>query len=147
MDQAEEICKRLELGEPLSRICKDKSMPDTSTVYRHCREDEELQKKIMNARQTGVFTLLDQISEDMQIPKTPQETHFLREKWSHIRWLATKLASNTFGEKSKQEVKQDHGGDRAMIKKIYYKLKKLLSKWISKIQRSYQQLIDKMNLF
>ena len=40
MDQAEEICKRLELGEPLSRICKDKSMPDTSTVYRHCREDE-----------------------------------------------------------------------------------------------------------
>ena len=106
MDQAEEICKRLELGEPLSRICKDKSMPDTSTVYRHCREDEELQKKIMNARQTGVFTLLDQISEDMQIPKTPQETHFLREKWSHIRWLATKLASSTFGEKSKQEVKQ-----------------------------------------
>jgi len=107
MDQAEEICKRLELGEPLSRICKDKSMPDTSTVYRHCREDEELKKKIMNARQTGVFTLLDQISEDMQIPKTPQETHFLREKWSHIRWLATKLASSTFGEKSKQEVKQD----------------------------------------
>ena len=106
MDQAEEICKRLELGEPLSRICKDKSMPDTSTVYRHCREDEELQKKIMNARQTGVFTLLDQISEDMQIPKTPQETHFLREKWSHIRWLATKLASSTFGEKSKQEIKQ-----------------------------------------
>ena len=107
MDQAEEICKRLELGEPLSRICKDKSMPDTSTVYRHCRENEELQKKIMTARQTGVFTLLDQISEDMQIPKTPQETHFLREKWSHIRWLATKLASSTFGEKSKQEVKQD----------------------------------------
>lgn len=107
MDKAEEICKRLELGEPLSRICKDKDFPDTSTVYRHCREDEELQKKIMNARQTGVFTLLDQIAEDMQIPKTPQETHFLREKWSHIRWLATKLASSTFGEKSKQEVKQD----------------------------------------
>ena len=138
MDKAEEICKRLELGEPLSRICKDKDFPDTSTVYRHCREDEELQKKIMNARQTGVFTLLDQIAEDMQIPKTPQETHFLREKWSHIRWLATKLASSTFGEKSKQEVKQDttltiSWGDQAMIQKIYYKLKKLLKQWNTRI--------------
>ena len=62
----------------------------------------------MAARQTGVWTLLDKIAEDMQIPKTPQETHFLREKWSHIRWLATKLASTTFGDKSQIQQKIDN---------------------------------------
>jgi hypothetical protein len=51
---------------------------------------------------------LDRIAEDMQIPKTPQETHFLREKWSHIRWLATKLAASTFGDKSQVEQKIDN---------------------------------------
>ena len=108
MDQAEKICERLELGEPLSSICKDKKMPDVSTVYKKCRADEKLKDQIMAARQTGVWTLLDKIAEDMQIPKTPQETHFLREKWSHIRWLATKLASTTFGDKSQIQQKIDN---------------------------------------
>ena len=108
MDQVEKICERLELGEPLSSICKDKKMPDVSTVYKKCRADEKLKDQIMAARQTGVWTLLDKIAEDMQIPKTPQETHFLREKWSHIRWLATKLASTTFGDKSQIQQKIDN---------------------------------------
>ena len=108
MDQIEKICERLELGEPLSTICKDKTMPSVSSIYKKCRADDKLQKKIMAARQTGVWTLLDKIAEDMQIPKTPQETHFLREKWSHIRWLATKLAASTFGDKSQVEQKIDN---------------------------------------
>ena len=124
MDQIEKICERLELGAPLSTICKDKTMPRVSSIYKKCRADDKLQKKIMAARQTGVWTLLDKIAEDMQIPKTPQETHFLREKWSHIRWLATKLASNTFGDKSQVEQKIDNhliiswGEPNADIKKV-----------------------------
>jgi len=124
MDQIEKICERLELGEPLSTICKEKTMPGVSSIYKKCRADDKLQKKIMAARQTGVWTLLDKIAEDMQIPKTPQETHFLREKWSHIRWLATKLASNTFGDKSQVEQKIDNhliiswGEPNADIKKV-----------------------------
>ena len=108
MDKIEKICERLELGEPLSTICKEADFPDVSTIYKKCRADEKLRQKIMAARQTGVWTLLDKIAEDMQIPKTPQETHFLREKWSHIRWLATKLASSTFGDKSQVQQKIDN---------------------------------------
>ena len=105
--QTDEIIKRLELGEPLSKITKDKNLPDASTVYKYCRDSKELHEKIMQARQTGVWTLLDKIAEDMEIPKTPQETHFLREKYSHIRWLASKLAAKTFGDKIQQDVQQD----------------------------------------
>ena len=105
--QTDEIIKRLELGEPLSKITRDKKLPDASTVYKHSRDNKELHDKIMQARQTGVWTLLDKIAEDMEIPKTPQETHFLREKWSHIRWMASKLAAKTFGDKLQQDIKQD----------------------------------------
>ena len=105
--QTDEIIKRLELGEPLSKITRDKKLPDASTVYKHSRDNKELHDKIMQARQTGVWTLLDKIAEDMEIPKTPQETHFLREKYSHIRWLASKLAARTFGDKLQQDIKQD----------------------------------------
>ena len=108
MDKIEKICERLELGEPLSKICKDKDYPDVSTIYKKCRADEKLRNKIMAARQTGVWTLLDKIAEDMEIPKTPQETHFLDKKWQHIRWLATKLASSTFGDKSQVQQKIDN---------------------------------------
>ena len=34
MDQIEKICERLELGEPLSTICKDKTMPSVSSIYK-----------------------------------------------------------------------------------------------------------------
>jgi len=103
----EEIIKRLELGEPLSKICRDKEMPSLSAVYKTQREDEKLQKKIRNARETGVYTLLDKIAEDMEIPKSNQEMHFIKEKWGHIRLIASKLASNVFADKVKSEVKQD----------------------------------------
>lgn len=103
----EKIITRLELGEPLSKICRDKTMPSLSAVYKAQREDEDLQKKIRNARETGVYTLLDKIAEDMEIPKSNQEMHFIKEKWSHIRWIASKLASNVFADKTKSEVKQD----------------------------------------
>tara|TARA_R100001530_G_scaffold129817_1_gene100342 strand:- start:3024 stop:3482 length:459 start_codon:yes stop_codon:yes gene_type:complete len=102
-----EIIKRLELGEPLSKICRDKTMPSLSAVYKAQREDEDLQKKIRNARETGVYTLLDKIAEDMEVPKNNQEMMFIKEKWGHIRWIASKLASNVFADKTKSEIKQD----------------------------------------
>ena len=52
-EQTEQIIKRLELGEPLSKITKDKKLPDQSTVYKYARENKDLHERIMNARQTG----------------------------------------------------------------------------------------------
>jgi len=105
----ERLVERLELGEPLSVICRDKKkFPNVSTIYKWCRTDEKLRDRIMNARRQGVWTNLDKIAEEMQVPKTPQETHFLREKWSHLRWLSSKLLSDTFGDKQKVEQKIDN---------------------------------------
>jgi len=105
--QAKEIIKQLELGKPLSAICKSRKMPDVSTVYKWCRTDKDYQEKVMAARQMGVWTLLDKIAEDMEVPKTPQEVHWMREKYNHVRWIASRLLSTTFGDKQRIEQKTD----------------------------------------
>ena len=148
MDQIQKICERLELGEPLSAICKAKDLPDVSTIYKKCRADKNIDEKIKAARQRGVWTLLDKIAEDMQVPKTPQETHFLREKWSHIRWLATKLAPSQFGDKTqiKQDIDNkliitwgDPGNDIKDAEKIINQVSSVDAAAIPGIERNYQE--------
>ena len=101
------IIERIELGEPLTKICKDKSMPSLSVFYRYMRNDEKLQNKIRQARETGCFTIIDKINEDLETPQDNQHMMWVRERLAMGRWLASKLASGVFGDKIKQEVKQD----------------------------------------
>ena len=84
----------------------------------------------------------------MQIPKTPQETHFLREKWSHIRWLATKLAPSQFGDKTqiKQDIDNkliitwgDPGNDIKDAEKIINQVSSVDAAAIPGIERNYQE--------
>lgn len=107
LSKLENILERLENGETLTKICKDKDYPSLSVVYRACREDDELHSKIMKARQNGTFTILDNIHETLNQPQDPKNFQQIRELAHHGRWLASKLAAGTFGDKIKQEVKQD----------------------------------------
>ena len=106
-EQTTEIIKRLELGEPLTRICKDKHLPEISTVYKKIRESESLQKRVRAARETGVFTLIDKLTEELDQPVDNQQMMWKREVFSYLKWLESKLGSSTFGDKQKQEIKQD----------------------------------------
>ena len=104
----DKIYLELEQGIPLTKICKDKTMPSLSTVYKWMREDDKVYNQVMKARRIGAFTLLDEINEELANPKSNQEMMYWREKLTHVRWMVSKLISDIFGEKSKQEIKQDN---------------------------------------
>ena len=104
----DKISIELEKGLPLTKICKDKTMPSLSTVYKWMREDDKVYNQVMKARRIGAFTLLDEINEELANPKSNQEMMYWREKLTHVRWMVSKLISDIFGEKSKQEIKQDN---------------------------------------
>jgi hypothetical protein len=104
----DKISVELEKGLPLTKICKDKTMPSLSTVYKWMREDDKVYAQVMKARRIGAFTLLDEINEELENPKSNQEMMYWREKLTHVRWMVSKLISDVFGEKSKQEIKQDN---------------------------------------
>ena len=103
----EKIITELELGKPLSKIAKEMKV-DLSTIYKKMRNDKDLQERVRRARETGCFTIIDKINEELEIPVDNQQMMWMREKLHQARWLASKLASGVFGEKSKQEIKTDN---------------------------------------
>jgi hypothetical protein len=50
---ADEICSRLEIGEPLAQICRSDHMPDRATVWRWQQVNEEFAQRIACAREDG----------------------------------------------------------------------------------------------
>jgi signal transduction protein with GAF and PtsI domain len=102
------IIERLQSGDPLSKICKDKDMPAVTTVYSWMRDDEELKKQVMDARQLGAWSLIDQMNEQLMSDNIkPQDVQLLRERMHQSRWLASKLLVGTFGDKIQADVKSD----------------------------------------
>lgn len=98
------ILEQLMLGTPLTGICKAASMPSLTTVYKWMRQDQKFNDKIIEARKTGAFTLLDQGLELLSKEEiAPNQVAYLKEKMHHFRWTASKLIS-VYGDK--QEVKQ-----------------------------------------
>ena len=105
--QIETIIERIELGETLTKICKDKSMPSLTVFYKYMRDNKDLQNRIRAARETGCFTIIDKINDDLETPQDNQHMMWVKEKLQQSRWLASKLASGVFGDKLKSEIKQD----------------------------------------
>ena len=101
---SDQILEQLQLGTPLTKICKQKAMPGLTTVYKWARDNKEFAADLQDARKTGAATWLDrclELLEQKDIP--PNQLGFLREQMHHYRWLASKLIS-VYGDKS--EVKQ-----------------------------------------
>lgn len=59
-DQVVELLERLEIGEPLTRICTDPRMPSTSSVYSWVESDQEFSGRFRAARARGVHALAEE---------------------------------------------------------------------------------------
>ncbi|MDR0250200.1 MAG: terminase [Burkholderiales bacterium] len=67
-----EICRRLALGEPLTRICADDGMPDRNTVMLWEDDDDEIASQVARAREKGADALMDQARIEAETMR-PQE--------------------------------------------------------------------------
>jgi hypothetical protein len=92
------ILQKLELGETLVSICRDKDMPGQSTVNTWMREDDKFKDKVLDARRMGAMVWLDKCQELLDQEVEPQKVQWYREKLHHARWLVSKLV-NVFGDK------------------------------------------------
>ena len=57
---ADEICRRLSLGETMTSVCNDSSMPDYNTLWRWMKENEQFRDESTHARELGTHALADQ---------------------------------------------------------------------------------------
>ena len=98
IELATTICARLANGEPLTKICANKGMPDRSTVFDWRHRHPEFQAMFARARQDAGDVWADR-AVSMALTATPETAQAVRVKYDAIRWFASKLAPKTYGDK------------------------------------------------
>jgi hypothetical protein len=96
-------------GTTLVEICEEKNSPIKLTqLYRLCRKNPELEKKILEARKYGVQTLIDKLMKvyDRTDVDNPNLILWTRERSKWVQWLASKL-TDIYSDNKPTQVKTD----------------------------------------
>jgi hypothetical protein len=114
---ADAICERLADGESLRSICKDETMPATSTVFKWLVQQPTFAEQYTRAREAQADTLFDEIldiaddgaNDWMEKPGRGEESRGWQENGEALRrsvlrvdarkWMAGKLRPKKYGEK------------------------------------------------
>lgn len=102
-DIMQEMISRLEEGESMRSICKDKRLPDRRTIERWARGDDELAANIVRARELGYHARAEKAVEDA---KSATDASLGRLAFDAERWHLSKL-TRAFADK----VTHEHGGE------------------------------------
>lgn len=109
-EMGKEICHRIAGGETAINIAKDADMPDRQTIYRWARTpDHPFCPIYAEARQQQIETWVDEtveIAHDSD--EDPQRS---RLKIDTRKWIASKIASRVYGDKTKHEHEVTAGGE------------------------------------
>lgn len=118
-----EICKRIENGESLNKIVKEKGTPASETVYKWIDSDEEKAKKYARATEKRAESIFEEI---IQISDTPIEGVVIetddngrtKEKKGDMlghrrlqidarKWMLSKMMPKKYGDR----VELEHSGE------------------------------------
>lgn len=120
------ICDRIASGESLRQVCRDESMPCTSTVLKWAREIEEFSQHYAKAREAllehwaeEITEIADDGSNDWMQNADPENPGY-RLNGEHInrsrlrvdtrKWLLSKLAAKRYGDRVAAEITGKDGG-------------------------------------
>lgn len=104
---AQEICKRVSLGESLNAISKEDDMPSHDTIYRWLREQTSFADKYALAREERGLTYGDRLGDliDSVLDGTyPPDV--ARVAIDALKWQAARLAPKHYGDKQEVTVNQ-----------------------------------------
>ncbi len=100
---ADEICRRIAEGEPLTKICKEPKMPAYSTVLGWRvgdMGDGEFSERYARARQDGADALADKIRELAERVETGKlDPNAGRVAIDALKWIASKLKPRAYGDR------------------------------------------------
>ena len=87
-------------GKTLTAACAIKGTPSRPDVLRAMANSSEVEAQMLAARRIGVWAQLDGITDKFLVAET-SELPGLKELANHTRWLASKLAGDTFADTPK----------------------------------------------
>lgn len=127
VELAASLCDRISGGESLRKVCRDESMPCTTTVMKWARDIPEFTEQYAKAREMllehwaeEITEIADDGSNDWVSTFDPENPGY-RLNGEHInrsrlrvdtrKWLLSKLAAKKYGDKSTTELTGADGKD------------------------------------
>lgn len=124
---AAEVCRRISEGESLRQVCRDESMPSTSTVMKWARELPEFTELYTQAREALLEHWAEEISEiaddgsndwmkrevkegRFEIVLDAEHVNRSRLRVDTRKWLLSKLAPRKYGDRVSAELSGPNGG-------------------------------------
>lgn len=93
---AKEVCKRLIVGQSLSKICEDPEMPGISTIYDWFDKYPEFAERYAKAKEDQAETLIDGL---LAIADEEEDVNRARLKIETRKWIAAKMRPKRYGER------------------------------------------------
>lgn len=112
---AAHICAEIASGRSLRSVCRDKGMPDKSTVFRWLSKHETFRDQYARAQEDRTAAMAEEILEIADQYDSVQEKldtdHIQRAKLriDARKWLMSKMAPKRFGDKQEIDHKSSDG--------------------------------------
>ena len=121
---ADLICSQLSDGDSMRTVCKQGSMPNTATVFKWLRTNQEFNDQYVKAKEESADALTDEIldiadncNNDWMVNNGDSEGYRMngeavqrsRLRIDSRKWLASKLKPKKYGDKIQQEITAPEG--------------------------------------
>lgn len=110
---AEAICARIEAGEPLAAICREREMPGVRTILQWADEKEEFQALYTRARDAQGEHLDAEINRIAKTAVDKDSAAAARVQIQALIWRASKMAPKRYGDAVNLNV--EHSFDLAAV--------------------------------
>jgi hypothetical protein len=97
---ADEICRRLSVGETLRKMVLDEHMPDASQVYRWLDSNEEFRNQYAQARVRQADYYAEMIIDESF---GAHDASIGRLRMDALKWASSKIAPKKYGDKIELE--------------------------------------------
>lgn len=95
-EQADEICRRIALGEAVIAICREDGMPSQDTIFEWRRKYETFAEKYTRAKEDQAETFEERM---LQVANTEADVQRARLIVDTMKWTASKLKPKKYGDK------------------------------------------------
>lgn len=112
--RADEICKRLALGESLLSICDDAHLPTCRSVYRWLNDNAEFRHIYTRAREAYADHMFDGMSE-LAKTATPADVQCIKLQVDTLKWILARMSPRKYGDHQQIEHTTGPSGFTATI--------------------------------
>ncbi len=112
---AKEVCRRMAIGQSLSKICKSEKMPSVGAVLGWVNDDREgfaaeYARAVEERAQHWADEIVEIADDDARDVNTPQAIQRDRLRTDARKWIASKLLPKKYGDKTTLEHQGKDGG-------------------------------------